>query len=45
MAQDDNIDPNDTTGFDDDLNMDDTREDTTGLDDDVLLDDERDSAI
>lgn len=44
MAQDDEMDINNDTSFDEDLDIDETRTDTTGLDDDDLLED-RDNAL
>lgn len=40
MAQDDDLNIDDTTNLED-LDMDDTRSDTTGLDDDAFMDDEQ----
>lgn len=45
MATNDDIDLNDTTGLEEDLNIDDVRDDTTGLDDDNRMDADRDSAL
>ena len=42
---DEDIDTNDTTSRDDDLDMDDTRTDTTGLDDLSLYDEDDDIAV
>jgi hypothetical protein len=45
MAQDEDIDTNDTTSRDEDLDMDDIRTDMTGLDDTTLYDEDDDIAV